>query len=72
MYLTFKAKITTDNKKKVILNNLYFSATKLYNTVNYHLRSEWHQSRAEYEMNRTQYKNWEHHFGYDFSPSRLK
>ena len=68
MYLTFKAKITTDNNTEQILNNLCFSATKLYNTVNYHLRSEWQQSRAEYEMNCTQYKNYEHHFGYDCLP----
>jgi len=68
MYLTFKAKITTDKSTETILNNLCFSATKLYNTVNYHLRSEWQQSRAEYEMNRTQYKNYEHHFGYDCLP----
>ncbi len=68
MYLTFKAKITTDKSTEAILNNLCFSATKLYNTVNYHLRSEWQQSRAEYEMNRTQYKNYEHHFGYDSLP----
>jgi len=68
MYLTFKAKITTDKRTEAILENLCFSATKLYNTVNYYLRSEWQQSRAEYEMNRTQYKNWEHHFGYDCLP----
>ena len=68
MYLTFKAKITTDKSTEAILNNLCFSATKLYNTVNYHLRSEWQQSRAEYEMNRTQYKQYEHHFGYDCLP----
>ena len=68
MYLTFKAKITTDKKTEAILNNLCFSATKLYNTVNYHLRSEWSASRAEYEMNLAQYKNYEHHFGYDFLP----
>jgi len=68
MYLTFKAKITTDKKTETILENLCFSATKLYNTINWYLRSEWEQSRAEYEMNRTQYKNWEHHFGYDSLP----
>ena len=68
MYLTFKAKITTDKRTEAILNNICFSATKLYNTINYYLRSEWEQSRAEYEMNRTQYKNYEHNFGYDFLP----
>jgi len=68
MYLTYKAKITTDKKTEAILENLCFSATKLYNTINWYLRSEWEQSRAEYEMNRTQYKNWEHHFGYDSLP----
>jgi len=68
MYLTFKAKITTDKRTEAILNNICFSATKLYNTINYYLRSEWEQSRAEYEMNRTQYKNYEHHFGYDLLP----
>jgi IS605 OrfB family transposase len=68
MYLTYKAKITTDKKTDELLENLCFSATKLYNTINYYLRSEWAQSRAEYEMNRTQYKNWEHHFGYDCLP----
>jgi len=68
MYLTFKAKITTDKKTDELLENLCFSATKLYNTINYYLRSEWKQSRAEYEMNRTQYKNWERHFGYDCLP----
>ena len=68
MYLTFKAKITTDKKTKVALENLCFSATKLYNTVNYYLRSEWSMSRSTYEMNCTQYKNWEHHFGYDCLP----
>ena len=68
MYLTSKAKITTDKSTEAILNNLCFSATKLYNTVNYHLRSEWQQSRAEYEMNLAQYKNYEHHFGYELLP----
>jgi len=68
MYLTYKAKITTDKITEAILNNLCFSATKLYNTVNYYLRSEWNVSRAEYEMNRKQYKNYEHHFGYDCLP----
>ena len=71
MYLTFKAKITTDKSTEAILNNLCFSATKLYNTVNYHLRSEWSASRAEYEMNRTQYKNYEHHLGYDCLPVEM-
>ena len=46
MYLTFKAKITTDKKTEAILNNLCFSATKLYNTVNWYLRSEWSHNRA--------------------------
>ena len=46
MYLTFKSKITTDKKTEAILNNLCFSATKLYNTVNWHLRSEWQHNRA--------------------------
>jgi len=68
MYLTFKAKITTNKETEAILENLCFSATKLYNTINYYLRNEWEQSRAEYEMNRTQYKNWEHHFGYESLP----
>jgi len=68
MYLTYKAKITTDKRTEQILNNLCFSATKLYNTINYYLRDEWKQSRAEYEMNRKQYKNYEHHFGYDLLP----
>jgi len=68
MYLTFKAKITTDKQTEKILNNLCFSATKLYNTVNYYLRSEWEASRAEYEMNLAQYKNYEHHFGCDLLP----
>jgi len=68
MYLTYKAKITTDKRTEQILNNLCFSATKLYNTINYYLRNEWKQSRAEYEMNRKQYKNYEHHFGYDLLP----
>jgi len=68
MYLTYKAKITTDKKTEAILENLCFSATKLYNTVNYYLRNEWKQSRAEYEMNLTQYRNWEHHFGYESLP----
>ena len=68
MYLTYKAKITTDKKTEAILENLCFSATKLYNTVNYYLREEWNASRAEYDMNLTQYKNWEHHFGYESLP----
>ena len=68
MYLTFKAKISTDKETEAILNNLCFSATKLYNTVNYYLRSEWEASRAEYQMNLTQYRNYEHHFGYDLLP----
>jgi hypothetical protein len=68
MYFTFKAKITIDKKTEAILNNLCFSATKLYNTVNYHLRSEWSASRAEYEMNLVQYRNYEHHFGYELLP----
>jgi len=68
MYLTFKSKITTDKRTEAILNNICFSATKLYNTVNYYLRSEWAMSRGTYEMNCTQYKNWEHHFGYDCLP----
>jgi len=68
MYLTFKAKITTDNNTEQILNNICFSATKLYNTVNYYLRSEWAASISEYEMNCTQYKNYEHHFGSDYLP----
>jgi len=68
MYLTFKSKIKTDKKTEAVLNNLCFSATKLYNTVNYYLRNEWSASRAEYEMNRTQYRNYEHHFGYDSLP----
>jgi len=68
MYLTFKAKITTNKRTEAILNNLCFSATKLYNTVNYYLRSEWSASRAEYEMNCTQYKNYEHHLGSDYLP----
>jgi len=68
MYLTFKAKITTGKRTEAILENLCFSATKLYNTINWYLRSEWQQSRAEYEMNKTQYKNYEHHFGSDFLP----
>ena len=68
MYLTFKAKITTDKKKEAILENLCFSATKLYNTVNYYLRSEWATSISEYKMNCTQYKNYEHHLGYDLLP----
>jgi len=68
MYLTFKAKITTDNRTKAILNNLCFSATKLYNTINYYLRNEWAASISEYKMNCTQYKNYEHHFGYDCLP----
>ena len=68
MYLTFKAKIITDKETEAILNNICFSATKLYNTVNYYLRSEWNASRAEYEMNLTQYRNYEHHFGYDLLP----
>ena len=46
MYLTFKAKITTDKKTEAILDNICFSATKLYNTVNWYLRSEWRHDRA--------------------------
>jgi putative transposase len=46
MYLTFKAKITTDKKTEAILDNICFSATKLYNTVNWYLRSEWQHDRA--------------------------
>jgi len=46
MYLTFKSKITTDKETETILNNLCFSATKLYNTINWHLRSEWQHDRA--------------------------
>ena len=46
MYLTFKAKITTDKKTEAILNNLCFSTTKLYNTINWHLRNEWQCNRA--------------------------
>ena len=68
MYLTYKAKITTDKRTEEILNNLCFCATKLYNTVNYYLRAEWEMSRATYEMNLTQYKNYEHHFGYASLP----
>ena len=68
MYLTFKAKITTDKQTEEILNNLCFSATKLYNTVNYYLRAEWEMSRATYQMNLTQYLNLEHHFGYECLP----
>jgi len=68
MYITFKAKITTDTKTEAILNNICFFATKLYNTVNYYLRSEWSASWSEYEMNLTQYRHYEHHFGYDLLP----
>jgi transposase len=46
MYLTFKAKITTDKGTEAILNNICFSATKLYNTVNWYLRSEWQHDKA--------------------------
>jgi len=46
MYLTFKAKITTDKKTEAILDNICFSATKLYNTINWHLRNEWQYNRA--------------------------
>ena len=46
MYLTFKAKIITDKKTEAILNNCCFSATKLYNTVNWYLRNEWQYNRA--------------------------
>ena len=46
MYLTSKAKITTDKETETILNNLCFSATKLYNTINWYLRSEWQHDRA--------------------------
>jgi hypothetical protein len=38
MYLTHKAKIQTDPETQQILNNLCFSATKVYNTVLYNLR----------------------------------
>ena len=46
MYLTYKAKITTDKKIEAILENFCFSATKLYNTINWYLRSEWEHQRA--------------------------
>ena len=46
MYLTLKAKITTDKKTEAILNNLCFSTTKLYNTINWHLRNEWQYNRT--------------------------
>ncbi len=46
MYLTYKAKIIADNETELILDNLCFSATKLYNTVNWYLRSEWTAQRA--------------------------
>jgi IS605 OrfB family transposase len=46
MYLTFKAKITTDKKTEAILDNICFSATKLYNTVNWYIRSEWQHDRT--------------------------
>ena len=38
MYLTHKAKIHPDSETEQILNNLCFSATKVYNTVLYNLR----------------------------------
>lgn len=38
MYLTHFAKIQTSEVTEKILNNLCFSATKLYNTVLYNLR----------------------------------
>jgi putative transposase len=46
MYLTYKAKIIADKGTREILNNLCFSATKLYNTVNFYLRKEWESQRA--------------------------
>ena len=46
MYFTYKAKIIADKKTKEVLNNLCFSATKLYNTVNFYLREEWESQRA--------------------------
>lgn len=51
MYLTYKAKIITE--QETIINNLCFSATKLYNTVNYYLRSEWEQT-GKIPLNRTE------------------
>jgi len=46
MYLTYKAKIVANKETREILNNLCFSATKLYNTVNFYLRKEWESQRA--------------------------
>ena len=46
MYLTLKAKITTDKKTEAILNNLCFSTTKLYNSINWHIRNEWQYNRT--------------------------
>ena len=46
MYLTYKAKIIADKQTIEILNNLCFSATKLYNTVNWYLRKEWNYART--------------------------
>jgi transposase len=46
MLITYKAKIIAEKETSEILNNLCFSATKLYNTVNYYLRKEWFSQRA--------------------------
>ena len=52
MYLTHKAKIQTDSKTAEVLNNLCYSATKVYNTVLYNLRKPyegWKKMRDDCE-----------------------